>query len=157
GSAPASSRRRAAPRCARFVRSWKAWAWSLQRRTKRARCWSSRAATRSISEGSTMPASGVGTMIVTGASTGIGAAIARTAGSAGYRVALTYKSDTAGAEAVARDIVAAGGEALVVQADVSRESDVLALFEQVDARFGAPDVLVNNAGAVGPLCRVEEI
>lgn len=97
------------------------------------------------------------TMIVTGGSKGIGAAIARAAGGAGFRVALSYKGDAAGAEEVAREVAAAGGEALTIKADVAREEDVLALFEQVDARFGPPDVLVNNAGGVGPLGRVEAI
>lgn len=97
------------------------------------------------------------TMIVTGGSKGIGATIARAAAAAGYRVALTYKGDTAGAEETVRAVEAAGGEALAVKADVAREADVLALFEAVDARFGAPDVLVNNAGGVGPLGRVETI
>ncbi|MCS0496269.1 SDR family oxidoreductase [Ancylobacter sp. MQZ15Z-1] len=97
------------------------------------------------------------TMIVTGGSKGIGAAIARAAGAAGYRVALTYRSDAAGAESVARDVEKAGGEALVISADVAREEDVLALFSAVDATFGPPDVLVNNAGGVGPLGRLEAI
>ena len=97
------------------------------------------------------------TMIVTGGSKGIGAAIARAAGGAGFRVALSYKGDAAGAEEAAREVAAAGGEALTIKADVAREEDVLALFEQVDARFGAPDVLVNNAGGVGRLGRVEAI
>lgn len=97
------------------------------------------------------------TMIVTGGSKGIGAAIARAAGGAGFRVALSYKGDAAGAEEAAREVAAAGGEALTIKADVAREEDVLALFEQVDARFGTPDVLVNNAGGVGRLGRVEAI
>ena len=97
------------------------------------------------------------TLIVTGGSKGIGAAIARAAGIAGFRVALSYKGDAAGAEQVARAIEAAGAEALIVKADVAQEADVLALFEAVDARFGPPDVLVNNAGGVGPLGRVEAI
>ncbi|MDR6953052.1 NAD(P)-dependent dehydrogenase (short-subunit alcohol dehydrogenase family) [Ancylobacter sp. 3268] len=97
------------------------------------------------------------TLIVTGGSKGIGAAIAGAAGLAGFRVALSYKGDAAGAERVARGIEAAGAEALIVRADVAREADVLALFEAVDARFGPPDVLVNNAGGVGPLGRVEAI
>ncbi|GLK84756.1 SDR family oxidoreductase [Ancylobacter defluvii] len=97
------------------------------------------------------------TLIVTGGSKGIGAAIARAAGIAGFRVALSYKGDAAGAEQVARAIEAAGAEALIVKADVAQEADVLALFEAIDARFGPPDVLVNNAGGVGPLGRVEAI
>ncbi|MCB4768754.1 SDR family oxidoreductase [Ancylobacter sp. Lp-2] len=97
------------------------------------------------------------TLIVTGGSRGIGAAIARAAGRAGFRVALSYKGDAAGAGAVADAIAAAGGEALAVRADVAREEDVVALFAAVDTRFGPPDVLVNNAGGVGPLGRVEAI
>ncbi|GAB4071174.1 SDR family oxidoreductase [Ancylobacter sonchi] len=97
------------------------------------------------------------TLIVTGGSRGIGAAIARAAGRAGFRVALSYKGDAAGAEAVAGAIAAAGSEALAVRADVSREEDVVALFAAVDTRFGPPDVLVNNAGGVGPLGRVEAL
>lgn len=97
------------------------------------------------------------TLIVTGGSKGIGAAIAHAAGAAGYRVALTYKDDAAGAEAVAQVVTTAGGDAFIVKADVAAEADVLALFRTVDARFGLPDVLVNNAGGVGPLGRVEAI
>ncbi|MBS7541860.1 SDR family oxidoreductase [Ancylobacter oerskovii] len=97
------------------------------------------------------------TLIVTGGSKGIGAAIARAAGLAGFRVALSYKGDAAGAEQVARAVEGAGAEALIVKADVAREEDVLALFAAVDARFGAPDVLVNNAGGVGPLGRVDAL
>lgn len=103
-----------------------------------------------------MPASKQ-TMILTGASKGIGAAIARAAGVAGYRVAMTYRGDAAGAERVAREVADAGGEPLVVAADIAREDDVLRLFREVDAAFGIPDVLVNNAGGVGPLGRVEAI
>lgn len=96
-------------------------------------------------------------IIVTGGSKGIGAAISRAAGAAGYRVALTYKGDVSGAQAVARDVEAAGGTALIVQADVGVEADIMRLFETVDAAFGAPDVLVNNAGGVGRLGRVEAL
>ncbi|SHO64412.1 NAD(P)-dependent dehydrogenase, short-chain alcohol dehydrogenase family [Pseudoxanthobacter soli DSM 19599] len=100
---------------------------------------------------------GLGTMIVTGGSKGIGAAVARAAGKAGYRVVLSFKGDVDGAEAVVRDIASDGGVALAVRADMAREDDILALFATVDERFGAPDVLVNNAGGVGPLCRVEDV
>jgi len=96
-------------------------------------------------------------MIVTGGSKGIGAAISKAAGAAGYKVALSYRDDAAGAEAVAREIEAAGGTALIVKADVANEADIIRLFETVDAAFGAPDVLVNNAGGVGKLGRVEAV
>lgn len=98
------------------------------------------------------------TMIVTGGSKGIGAAICRAAAAAGYNVALTYKGDADGARAVAGDIEAAGGKALVVKGDVGVEADIVRLFAEVDSAFGAPDVLVNNAGVVGfPLGRVENL
>jgi NAD(P)-dependent dehydrogenase (short-subunit alcohol dehydrogenase family) len=97
------------------------------------------------------------TMIVTGGSKGIGAAICRAAASAGYNVALTYKGDVEGAKAVAGEVEAAGGKALVVNGDVAFEADIIRLFEEVDRTFGAPDVLVNNAGVVGPLGRLEQV
>ncbi len=86
------------------------------------------------------------TAVVTGASKGIGAAIARSFGEAGARVVVNYASDKAGAEKVAADVKAKGGEAIVVQADMSKEADVVRLFDEAHKAFGALDVLVNNAG-----------
>ncbi|MBM2620703.1 SDR family oxidoreductase [Actinoplanes sp. LDG1-06] len=86
------------------------------------------------------------TAIVTGASKGIGAAIARTLADAGAAVAVNYRSDAAGAERVVADIVAKGGRAVAIQADVAVPDDVTRLFEQTRAAFGPVDVLVNNAG-----------
>ncbi len=97
------------------------------------------------------------TMIVTGGSKGIGASICRAAAAAGYNVALTYKGDLEGAKAVAGEVEAAGGKALIVNGDVALEADIIRLFEEVDRTFGAPDVLVNNAGVVGPLGRLEQV
>lgn len=86
------------------------------------------------------------TAIVTGASKGIGAGIARAYGSAGAAVVVNYASDKAGADRVVADIQAAGGRAVAVQGDVSKEADVLRLFDETEAAFGRPNVLVNNAG-----------
>jgi NAD(P)-dependent dehydrogenase (short-subunit alcohol dehydrogenase family) len=94
-------------------------------------------------------------VIITGGSRGIGAATARLAAAAGYHVALTYRTRGDAAAAVVEAIAQAGGHAEAFQADVSRESDVVRLFQQVDARFGAPSGLVNNAGTLEPQCRVD--
>jgi NAD(P)-dependent dehydrogenase (short-subunit alcohol dehydrogenase family) len=94
-------------------------------------------------------------VVITGGSRGIGAATARLAGAAGYTVCLTYRSNQAAAESVVRAITEAGGTALAVAVDVSREADVLRLFEQVDAELGRVTALVNNAGVLAKQTRVE--
>src|SRR6267154_2132594 len=84
--------------------------------------------------------------LVTGASKGIGAGIAKELGAAGASVAVNYASDRRGAEAVvAAAITASGGRAIVVQGDVSNSADVARIFVEVKAAYGALDVLVNNA------------
>ncbi len=84
--------------------------------------------------------------VVTGASKGIGAAIARALGAAGASVVVNYASDQAGADKAVADIKAGGGKAIAVQGDVSRAGDVKRLFEETRKTFGKLDVLVNNAG-----------
>jgi len=84
--------------------------------------------------------------VVTGASKGIGAGIARALGAAGASVVVNYASDKAGAENVVADIKAKGGKAVTVQGDVSKSADVKHLFEETRKAFGKLDVLVNNAG-----------
>jgi NAD(P)-dependent dehydrogenase (short-subunit alcohol dehydrogenase family) len=96
-------------------------------------------------------------LLVTGGSRGIGAATALVAARKGYAVAVNYTSNEAAAEAVARRIRDEGGRALVVQADVAHEDQVMAMFEQVDARLGRLTALVNNAGVVDRAQRVEEM
>ena len=86
--------------------------------------------------------------IVTGSSRGIGAEIVRTLARAGAKVVINYAGRRDAAEAVEREVVAAGGEALVVQADVGKSDQVRALFDAAIERFGRVDILVNNAGVI---------
>ena len=98
-----------------------------------------------------------GTLIVTGASRGIGAAIAVLAGKRGYAVAVNFSTRDAEAQRVAREIVAEGGRALAIHADISREEDILRLFETAEQQLGPIKSLVNNAGVTGGFARVEEV
>lgn len=84
--------------------------------------------------------------VVTGASKGIGAGIAKSLGAAGAHVVVNYASSKEGADNVVADIIANGGKALAVQADVSKEADIVRLFEEAEKEFGKVDILVNNAG-----------
>jgi 3-oxoacyl-[acyl-carrier protein] reductase len=84
--------------------------------------------------------------VVTGASKGIGAAIAEKLGAEGASVVVNYSSDKAGADAVVKKIEKAGAKAIAVQGDVSKDSDVKKLFAEAQKAFGILDILVNNAG-----------
>ena len=97
------------------------------------------------------------TLLVTGGSRGIGAAICRQASRAGYRVAVNYVSNRASAEALVEEIETTGGEAFAVQGDVGDEADVTAMFQAVDKAFGRLDAFVNNAGIVDVKARVDEM
>jgi len=97
------------------------------------------------------------TVLVTGASRGIGAAIAQACAEAGWDVALNYAQDAMAANAVAERIRACGRRALLLQADVANEAQVQAMFARVDAEFGRLDALVNNAGIVARGARLEEM
>ena len=96
-------------------------------------------------------------LLVTGASRGIGAATALNAAQKGWHVAVNYTRDALAADEVVRQIRAAGGTAMSVQADVSEEAQALRMFEQVDAKLGRIDGLVNNAGVVDVSARVDEM
>ncbi|TGT70029.1 SDR family oxidoreductase [bacterium M00.F.Ca.ET.159.01.1.1] len=97
------------------------------------------------------------TLLVTGGSRGIGAAICRQASEAGYRVAVNYVSNQVAAEALVAELKAGGGEAFAVKGDVGSEVDVIAMFETVDRAFGRLDAFVNNAGIVDLKARVDEM
>lgn len=97
-------------------------------------------------------------LLVTGASRGIGAATARLAAQRGWAIAVNYARDVDSADALVREILAAGGAAQAFQADVAHDAQVTALFAAVDAHFGAGRLrgLVNNAGIVDRAQRVDE-
>jgi 3-oxoacyl-[acyl-carrier protein] reductase len=84
--------------------------------------------------------------IVTGASKGIGAAIARHLADAGAAVVVNYVSSKEGADRVVADITRNGGKAIAVQANIAKQADVERLFSQAKKAFGRLDILVNNAG-----------
>lgn len=88
--------------------------------------------------------------LVTGASSGIGLAIARALAASGAKVAVNYRSHPGAAEAVVETIRREGGEAIALQADVSDPAAVAAMFRELDATWGGLDILVNNAGIDGP-------
>src|SRR5262245_28565552 len=94
--------------------------------------------------------------VVTGASKGIGAAIARHLGAEGAAVVVNYATSKEGADRVVGEIVGRGGKAVAVQADVSRAADIRRLFAETKAAFGGLDVLVNNAG-VYEFATLEEV
>ncbi|MEY2661110.1 MAG: hypothetical protein RLZZ123_2282 [Pseudomonadota bacterium] len=96
-------------------------------------------------------------LLVTGASRGIGAATAVLAAQRGWRVVVNYSSNRAAADDVAHQIQKAGSEALVVQADVSDEAQIMAMFQRIDSHWGRLDGLVNNAGVVDVQSRVDDM
>jgi NAD(P)-dependent dehydrogenase (short-subunit alcohol dehydrogenase family) len=99
----------------------------------------------------------LGTLIVTGGSRGIGAAIAKRAGERGFSVVVNFATAAAEARAVVEQIVSAGGRACSIQADVAREEDVMRLFETAERELGPIKALVNNAGITGGFSRVDSV
>src|ERR1700753_3333320 len=86
--------------------------------------------------------------IVTGAGRGIGAVIARRFAQDGPKVVVNYASSATEANAVVEEIKKAGGDAIAVQADVSKKQDSITLFDATEKAFGNADILINNAGLI---------
>jgi len=95
--------------------------------------------------------------LVTGGSRGIGAATCLQLAKAGYAVVVNYAASQAITDKLCESIIAAGGTALGVQADVADETQVLAMFAAIDVQFGRLDALVNNAGVVDMTARLDEM
>ena len=100
---------------------------------------------------------GQGTLIVTGGSRGIGAAIARMAAMRGYFIGVNFSTAEKEAGEVVDGIRSEGGRALAIRADVSREEQILDLFTTAERELGSITGLVNNAGITGGFARVEEV
>src|SRR5437764_10322108 len=96
--------------------------------------------------------------LVTGASKGIGAAIAKQLAAEGASVVVNYASSKTGAQKVVAEITSKGGKAVALQADVSKKADVTRLFSAIKKGFGKVDILVNNAGVYqfSPLAEISE-
>ncbi len=96
-------------------------------------------------------------LLVTGGGRGIGAATCRRAASRGYSVAVNYLGNAAAADAVVGEIERAGGRAVAIRADVSREAEIEHLFAETEARLGPLTHLVNNAAITGRAGRLDEV
>lgn len=99
----------------------------------------------------------LGTLIVTGASRGIGAAVARLAGARGYSVAVNFCTGEAEARKVADQIMAGGGRAMAIRADVAHEEEIVHMFETTEHELGPITGLVNNAAITGGFASVEDV
>ena len=98
-----------------------------------------------------------GVLLVTGASRGIGAAIAVAGARAGYSVAVHYGTHGEEADAVCAKIRSAGGRAIAISGDMASEPDIVRMFEEVDSQLGTISALVNNAGSVIAVRAIEDI
>lgn len=97
-------------------------------------------------------------LLITGASSGIGYAIAERAVAVGYRkVVMTYRSNADGAARMEEMASAAGATPLIIKGDIGEETDVMAMFDEIDRRFGPVTHLVNNAGITGGFSKLDDL
>jgi len=96
-------------------------------------------------------------VLVTGGGRGIGAATVRLASQKGWSVCINYRNRNTGAENLAYEINKSGGTAISVKADVSKEEDVISLFNTIDAELGTIHALVNNAGVIAPQSQLIDV
>ena len=97
------------------------------------------------------------TLLITGASRGIGAEIALQAARAGFDICINYANNHEQAEHVASQVRSEGARAMIYQADMAKEAEIVAMFEAVDKELGPLHGLINNAGITGKFCRVDEL
>ncbi len=97
------------------------------------------------------------TFLITGGSQGIGKATALLAAQKGYWVVVNYARNTAAAEETVAQILAAGGQAIAIRADISEEEEVLQMFQQIDGQCGPLHALVNNAAIIEPQMKVVDM
>jgi NAD(P)-dependent dehydrogenase (short-subunit alcohol dehydrogenase family) len=100
---------------------------------------------------------GLGTLLVTGGSRGIGAAVCRLGAKQGYAVAVNYHSHEPAAKTLVDEIQQSGGRAIALQADIGREAEILKLFQRAEDELGPLSALVNNAAITGGFARVESV
>ena len=94
-------------------------------------------------------------ILITGASRGIGRAIAKKAGSQGYSVAINYRNNEKEAQSILKELIQSGVEAITIQADISQEEDILRMFAEVKEKLGPLTAFVNNAGIITTISKLE--